>query len=186
MIREMNHGDIDLLLNIAPEIIRKYYRDRFRYPEEDVKAYINEHFSREIIADAVNNPSCKIYFVMEQNEIVSFFKLNFGKEYVNQYSTLSKLINYDGISDGIVELEFFGSRDNKKGQELKIIKSAIAVARKNGAAVVWMGIDEAAFWGDNEFKWLVCERKFNLTSVDKRVIQVGRTNRKDWVFAKVL
>ena len=100
--------------------------------EDDMKMYVQDRFSKKVIARALSNPESEFYFARLIEETIGYLKINFG-------NAQTDLKDSEGMEiERIYTLsEYFGKNVGKM-----LLDKALESARKKNAKYVWLGVWE--------------------------------------------
>ncbi|EIF39821.1 acetyltransferase (GNAT) domain protein [Streptococcus sp. SK643] len=76
MIRKVEMTDVEVLAKIA----KQTFRETFAHDntEEQLQEYFEEAYSLKTLSTELENPDSEIYFIMHEEEIAGFLKVNWG------------------------------------------------------------------------------------------------------------
>ena len=76
MIRKVEKADIGVLSKIA----KQTFRETFAHDntEEQLQEYFEEAYSLRTLSTELENPDSETYFIMHEEEIAGFLKVNWG------------------------------------------------------------------------------------------------------------
>ena len=77
MIRKVEMADVEVLAKIA----KQTFRETFAHDntEEQLQEYFEEAYSLRVLSTELENPDFETYFIMHEEEIAGFLKVNWGK-----------------------------------------------------------------------------------------------------------
>ena len=168
MIRKVEKADVGVLSQVA----KQTFRETFAHDntEEQLKEYFEDAYSLRVLSAELENPESATYFIMHEEEIAGFLKVNWGnaqteKELENAFEIqrLYVLQAYQGFVLGKQLFEF-----------------ALELAENNGFSWAWLGV-----WEHNTkaqaFYNRYCFEKFSQHS-----FMVGQKVDTDWLLKKKL
>ena len=130
MIRKVEMPDVEVLAKIA----KQTFRETFAHDntEEQLQEYFEEAYSLRTLSTELENPDSETYFIMHEEEIAGFLKVNWGnaqteRELENAFEIqrLYVLQTYQGFGLGKQLFEF-----------------ALELAENNGFSWAWLGVWE--------------------------------------------
>ena len=76
MIRKVEMADVEVLAKIA----KQTFRETFAHDntEEKLQEYFEEAYSLRVLSSELENPESETYFIMHEEEIAGFLKVNWG------------------------------------------------------------------------------------------------------------
>ena len=138
--------------------------------EEDMQMYLNESFSTQKLTQELTNGNTEFYFVVNNDEIIGYLKVNFmGSQTELKYN---KSLEIERI---YVAKEFYGK---KVGQML--YEKAVQIAKKINAEYIWLGV-----WEKN-LRALSFYRKNGFVAFDKHIFKLGNDNQTDIMMKVIL
>ncbi len=116
----------------------KTFYDAFGPPvntEENIQSYLREKFTLEIITKELQNPSSQFYFVILDNEISGYIKLN------------SKDAQTEQVHGNGIEIERIYVVKEHQGKKIGqiLFEKSLQVAKEKKAAFIWLGV-----WDQNQ------------------------------------
>ncbi|MRX39611.1 GNAT family N-acetyltransferase [Flavobacterium sp. LC2016-23] len=160
-IRRVTLDDIDQLQQIG----RQTFSETFSgyNSEEDMKKYLDEHFSKEKLTVELHNTNSEFYFAVLDDTVIGYLKLNFGESQTELKD--SKALEIERI---YVPKEYHGQ---SVGQAL--YEKAIQVAKNKNVNYVWLGV-----WEENH-RALRFYKKNGFTAFDKHIFRLGNDEQTD-------
>lgn len=160
-IRKITLNDIDRLQQIG----RQTFSETFSgyNSEEDMKKYLDEHFSIEKLTIELHNPDSEFYFAVLNDIVIGYLKLNFGESQTELKD--SKALEIERI---YVPKEYHGQSVGQVFYE-----KAIQVARHKEVDYVWLGV-----WEENH-RALRFYKKNGFTEFDKHIFRLGNDEQTD-------
>jgi diamine N-acetyltransferase len=131
--------------------------------EENMKKYLDEVFSREKLADELNNPGAEIYLALLDGQVIGYLKLNFG-------ASQTELKD-----DRAIEIERIYVSKNFHGKMVgqKLYDKAIEIARQKNAEYIWLGV-----WEENP-RAIHFYKKNGFAAFDKHIFKLGNDEQTD-------
>ena len=160
-IKKVTLNDIDQLQKIG----RQTFYETFSVvnTEENLKKYLDEGFSIEILTAELNNKNSEFYFAKLDNNVIGYLKLNFGQSQTELQD--DKALEIERI---YVLKEFHGKN---VGQLL--YDKAIQIAREKSADYMWLGV-----WEENP-RAINFYKKNGFVEFDKHVFKLGNDKQTD-------
>ena len=168
MIRKVEIADVEVLAKIA----KQTFRETFAHDntEEQLQEYFEETYSPRVLSTELENPDSETYFIMHEEEIAGFLKVNWGnaqteRELENAFEIqrLYVLQTYQGFGLGKQLFEF-----------------ALEHAEKNGFSWAWLGV-----WEHNT-KAQVFYYRYGFEKFSQHRFMVGQKVDTDWLLKKKL
>ena len=168
MIRKVEMPDVEVLAKIA----KQTFRETFAHDntEEQLQEYFEEAYSLRVLLTELENPESETYFIMHEEEIAGFLKVNWGnaqteRELENAFEIqrLYVLQTYQGFGLGKQLFEF-----------------ALEHAEKNGFSWAWLGV-----WEHNT-KAQVFYYRYGFEKFSQHRFMVGQKVDTDWLLKKKL
>lgn len=154
-------NDIDQLQKIGKQTFSETFSGD--NSEEDMKKYLDEHFSIEKLTNELNNSDSEFYFAVLDNTVIGYLKLNFGESQTE-------------LKDGeALEIERIYVPKEYHGQSVGqvLYEKAIQVARHKDVNYVWLGV-----WEENH-RALNFYKKNGFTAFDKHIFRLGNDEQTD-------
>ena len=168
MIRKVEIADVEVLAKIA----KQTFRETFAHDntEEQLKEYFEDAYSLRVLSAELENPESATYFIMHEEEIAGFLKVNWGnaqteKELENAFEIqrLYVLQAYQGFVLGKQLFEF-----------------ALELAENNGFSWAWLGV-----WEHNT-KAQAFYNRYGFEKFSQHRFMVGQKVDTDWLLKKKL
>ena len=168
MIRKVEMPDVEVLAKIA----KQTFRETFAHDntKEQLQEYFEETYSLRVLSTELENPESETYFIMHEEEIAGFLKVNWGnaqteRELENAFEIqrLYVLQTYQGFGLGKQLFEF-----------------ALEHAEKNGFSWAWLGV-----WEHNT-KAQVFYYRYGFEKFSQHRFMVGQKVDTDWLLKKKL
>ena len=168
MIRKVDMADVELLAKIA----KQTFRETFAHDntEEQLQEYFEEAYNLRVLSTELEDPDSETYFIMHEEEIAGFLKVNWGnaqteRELENAFEIqrLYVLQTYQGFGLGKQLFEF-----------------ALEHAEKNGFSWAWLGV-----WEHNT-KAQVFYYRYGFEKFSQHRFMVGQKVDTDWLLKKKL
>lgn len=168
MIRKVEIADVEVLAKIA----KQTFRETFAHDntEEQLQEYFEEAYNLRVLSTELENPESETYFIMHEEEIAGFLKVNRGnaqteRELENAFEIqrLYVLQTYQGFGLGKQLFEF-----------------ALEHAEKNGFSWAWLGV-----WEHNT-KAQEFYNRYGFEKFSQHRFMVGQKIDTDWLLKKKL
>jgi ribosomal protein S18 acetylase RimI-like enzyme len=150
---------------LLQEIGRKTFAERFSSSnsKENMEKYLEEGFSLSKLQGEIDDPNAEFYFVMQDNNIIGYLKLNIG-----QSQTEIKNDNALEIERIYVLTEFHGQNI---GQQL--FEKALERAHAQKVDFIWLGV-----WEENK-RAIQFYTKNGFIAFDKHIFKLGDEEQSD-------
>ena len=168
MIRKVEIADVEVLAKLA----KQTFRETFAHDntEEQLQEYFEEAYNLRVLLTELEDPDSESYFIMHEEEIAGFLKVNWGnaqteRELDNAFEIqrLYVLQTYQGFGLGKQLFEF-----------------ALEHAEKNGFSWAWLGV-----WEHNT-KAQAFYNRYGFEKFSQHSFLVGQKVDTDWLLKKKL
>ena len=168
MIRKVEIADVEVLA----KIVKQTFRETFAHDntEEQLQEYFEDAYNLRVLSTELENPDSETYFIMHEEEIAGFLKVNWGnaqteRELENAFEIqrLYVLQTYQGFGLGKQLFEF-----------------ALEHAEKNGFSWAWLGV-----WEHNT-KAQAFYNQYGFEKFSQHRFMVGQKVDTDWLLKKKL
>ena len=168
MIRKVEKADVEVLAKIA----KQTFRETFAHgnTEEQLQECFEEAYNLRVLSTELEDPDSETYFIMHEEEIAGFLKVNWGnaqteRELENAFEIqrLYVLQTYQGFGLGKQLFEF-----------------ALEHAEKNGFSWAWLGV-----WEHNT-KAQAFYNRYGFEKFSQHRFLVGQKVDTDWLLKKKL
>ena len=168
MIRKVEIADVKVLAKLA----KQTFRETFAHDntEEQLQEYFEEAYNLRVLSTELENPESETYFIMHEEEVAGFLKVNWGnaqteRELENAFEIqrLYVLQTYQGFGLGKQLFEF-----------------ALEHAEKKGFSWAWLGV-----WEHNT-KAQVFYYRYGFEKFSQHRFMVGQKVDTDWLLKKKL
>lgn len=168
MIRKVEKADVEVLAKIA----KQTFRETFAHgnTEEQLQECFEEAYNLRVLSTELEDPDSETYFIMHEEEIAGFLKVNWGnaqteRELENAFEIqrLYVLQTYQGFGLGKQLFEF-----------------ALEHAEKNGFSWAWLGV-----WEHNT-KAQAFYNRYGFEKFSQHRFMVGQKVDTDWLLKKKL
>ncbi|WP_049502912.1 GNAT family N-acetyltransferase [Streptococcus oralis] len=168
MIRKVEIADVEVLAKLA----KQTFRETFAHDntEEQLQEYFEEAYNLRVLLTELEDPDSESYFIMHEEEIAGFLKVNWGnarteRELENAFEIqrLYVLQTYQGFGLGKQLFEF-----------------ALELAENNGFSWAWLGV-----WEHNT-KAQAFYNRYGFEKFSQHRFMVGQKVDTDWLLKKKL
>ena len=168
MIRKVEIADVEVLAKLA----KQTFRETFAHDntEEQLQEYFEEAYNLIVLSTELEDPDSESYFIMHEEEIAGFLKVNWGnaqteRELENAFEIqrLYVLQTYQGFGLGKQLFEF-----------------ALEHAENNGFSWAWLGV-----WEHNT-KAQAFYNRYGFEKFSQHRFMVGQKVDTDWLLKKKL
>lgn len=154
------------------EVCRETYYDTFGAVnrEEDIQAYMDDAYSRDVLVAELENPESEVYFLKDEMEIAGYLKLNTGAAQTEY------------VADNTLEIQRIYVRANRKrrGYGSRLMAFSLERAREKECQSVWLGV-----WEPNQSA-LAFYKSHGFRHVGEHHFQMGDTVDTDYIYLKDL
>lgn len=133
--------------------------------EENMRDYLQESFSKEAFEREFDHPESEFHIIIENSEIVGYFKIN-----MNSAQTEDTYPNSLEI-----ERIYVTSRLKGQGVGRQMIKRSKQIALEKNLDFIWLGV-----WEQNP-KAIAFYEKMGFQPIDKHVFQLGKDAQTDLI-----
>ena len=168
MIRKVEIADVEVLAKIAKQTFRETFAQG--NTEEQLQEYFEEAYNLRVLSTELEDPDSETYFIMHEEEIAGFLKVNWGnaqteRELENAFEIqrLYVLQTYQGFGLGKQLFEF-----------------ALGLAENNGFSWAWLGV-----WEHNT-KAQAFYNRYGFEKFSQHSFMVGQKVDTDWLLKKKL
>lgn len=138
--------------------------------EENMSKYLEEGFADEKLIAELNDDNSEFYFAIQDNEVIGYLKINFGK-------SQTELQDEKGIEiERIYVLKEFHGKNI--GQIL--FEKAIEISKQKNADYVWLGV-----WEENP-RAINFYKKNGFVEFDKHIFKLGDDEQIDIMMKLIL
>ena len=168
MIRKVEIADVEVLAKLA----KQTFRETFAHDnmEEQLQEYFEETYNLRVLSTELENPESETYFIMHEEEIAGFLKVNWGNA-----QTERELENAFEIQRLYVLQTFQGF-----GLGKQLFEFALEHAEKNGFSWAWLGV-----WEHNT-KAQAFYNQYGFEKFSQHRFMVGQKVDTDWLLKKKL
>jgi GNAT superfamily N-acetyltransferase len=129
-IEKVAPAEVLVLQRFAEKTFLDTYADQ--NTEGDMVKYLAEHFNKELLSIELISADVEYYFAKIEEEIVGYFKLNFGQAQT------------EIVDEAAAEIEriYAAKQYHGKGVGKVLFEGAIEVAKERNASFIWLGVWE--------------------------------------------
>jgi len=160
-IKKVTLNDIERLQQIGRQTFSETFSSS--NTEENMNTYLAEGFSNEKLKEELNSENSEFYFVLSENEVIGYLKINFGQSQTELQDDTA--LEIERI---YVLKEFHGK---KVGQVL--YEKAIEIAKQKNCDYVWLGV-----WEENP-RAINFYKKNGFVEFDKHIFKLGDDEQTD-------
>ena len=167
-VRPVTVDDVEKLSEISRETFKTTF-DPYTAPDDMVK-FLNEDYNVEILTKEIENPNSRFFFLMVEDDVAGYLKVNVGDAQTEQ------------VKDNAFEIQriYLREKFQHRGLGLVLIKYAEELARKEAKDYMWLGVYEKNYNAQKFYK------KDGFKRVGQHVFQVGDDPQIDYLLAKKL
>lgn len=153
-------------------ISRETFADTFAAftAPQDMARFLKEDYERQKLINEINNPDSRFFFLMVQNEVAGYLKINVGAAQTEH------------LKENALEVEriYLRKKFQHQGLGLALIKLAEKIARQENYAYIWLGVYEKNYNAQRFYK------RDGFQRVGQHVFQVGSDPQTDYLLLKKL
>lgn len=167
-IKPINVSDVQQLQKISRETFKVTF-DPFTAPD-DMKRFLQEDYETEKLVNELNNPDSRFFFLMVENEVAGYLKINVGDAQTEH------------LKENALEVEriYLRTAFQHRGLGNVLLDYAEEIARKEGRAYIWLGVYEKNINAQHFYK------RHGFEKVSQHTFQVGSDPQTDWLLLKKL
>ncbi|SHH07841.1 GNAT family N-acetyltransferase [Flagellimonas flava] len=156
-------SDLDALVQISQDTFRAAF-EKDNDPK-DFEAYMSSAFNKVRLSEELGNADSLFYFVLEDNHLVGYFKLNLGEAQT------------DVKDPNAMELEriYVQSSHQGKGIGAAMLHKVVALARNRALDYLWLGV-----WERNPGAIRFYER-YGFQKFGTHPYYIGKDKQTDWL-----
>ena len=168
MIRKVEVAEVEVLARLA----KQTFRETFAHDntEEQLQEYFEEVYSLRTLSTELENPDSETYFIMREEEIAGYLKVNWGSA-----QTERELEDAFEIQRLYVLQKFQGF-----GLGKQLFEFALELAENNGFSWAWLGV-----WEGN-LKAQAFYNRYGFEKFSQHRFMVGQKVDTDWLMRKKL
>lgn len=169
-IAPITAGQLDILVQLEQQTFTETFDGV--YTPEDLRAFLLDKKSKEVLAAEMNAPGALFFLVWYEQQPAGFLKLNLHKQPDNNGPLPAPVIEVEKI---YVLQQFQGMRLGKL-----LIEHSFQVARDNKAKTIWLGV-----WEHNH-KAIRFYQQQGFEKFGEHIFQIGNQADTDWLMKKQL
>ena len=167
-IKPITTSDVEKLQKVSRETFKATF-DPYTAPNDMVR-FLEEDYETVKLVKEIENPNSRFYFLMVQNEIAGYLKINVGDAQTEH------------LRENALEVEriYLRSSFQHRGLGNVLLDFAEKTARKEGKDYMWLGVYEKNVPAQHFYK------RHGFSKVSQHTFQVGSDPQTDWLLVKKL
>ncbi|KAA8810842.1 GNAT family N-acetyltransferase [Lactobacillus crispatus] len=167
-IKPITTSDVEKLQKVSRETFKATF-DPYTAPN-DMARFLEEDYETVKLVKEIENPNSRFYFLMVQNEIAGYLKINVGDAQTEH------------LRENALEVEriYLRSSFQHCGLGNVLLDFAEKTARKEGKDYMWLGVYEKNVPAQHFYK------RHGFSKVSQHIFQVGSDPQTDWLLVKKL
>lgn len=167
-IKPITTSDVEKLQKVSRETFKATF-DPYTAPNDMVR-FLEEDYETVKLVKEIENPNSRFYFLMVQNEIAGYLKINVGDAQTEH------------LRENALEVERIYLRSNfqHRGLGNVLLDFAEKTAREEGKDYMWLGVYEKNAPAQHFYK------RHGFSKVSQHTFQVGSDPQTDWLLVKKL
>ena len=167
-IKPITTSDVEKLQKVSRETFKATF-DPYTAPNDMVR-FLEEDYETVKLAKEIENPNSRFYFLMVQNEIAGYLKINVGDAQTEH------------LRENALEVEriYLRSSFQHRGLGNVLLDFAEKTAREEGKDYMWLGVYEKNVPAQHFYK------RHGFSKVSQHTFQVGSDPQTDWLLVKKL
>ncbi|OCX10169.1 GNAT family N-acetyltransferase [Lactobacillus crispatus] len=167
-IKPITTSDVEKLQKVSRETFKATF-DPYTAPNDMVR-FLEEDYETVKLVKEIENPNSRFYFLMVQNEIAGYLKIN-----VEDAQT-------EHLRENALEVEriYLRSSFQHRGLGNVLLDFAEKTAREEGKDYMWLGVYEKNVPAQHFYK------RHGFSKVSQHTFQVGSDPQTDWLLVKKL
>lgn len=167
-IKPITTSDIEKLQKVSRETFKATF-DPYTAPNDMVR-FLEEDYETVKLVKEIENPNSRFYFLMVQNEIAGYLKINVGDAQTEH------------LRENALEVEriYLRSSFQHRGLGNVLLDFAEKTAREEGKDYMWLGVYEKNVPAQHFYK------RHGFSKVSQHTFQVGSDPQTDWLLVKKL
>lgn len=168
IIKPITTSDVEKLQKVSRETFKATF-DPYTAPNDMVR-FLEEDYETVKLVKEIENPNSRFYFLMVQNEIAGYLKIN-----VEDAQT-------EHLRENALEVEriYLRSSFQHRGLGNVLLDFAEKTAREEGKDYMWLGVYEKNVPAQHFYK------RHGFSKVSQHTFQVGSDPQTDWLLVKKL
>lgn len=167
-IKPITTSDVEKLQKVSRETFKATF-DPYTAPN-DMVHFLEEDYETVKLVKEIENPNSRFYFLMVQNEIAGYLKINVGDAQTEH------------LRENALEVEriYLRSSFQHRGLGNVLLDFAEKTAREEGKDYMWLGVYEKNVPAQHFYK------RHGFSKVSQHTFQVGSDPQTDWLLVKKL
>lgn len=167
-IKPITTSDVEKLQKVSRETFKATF-DPYTAPNDMVR-FLEEDYETVKLVKEIENPNSRFYFLMVQNEIAGYLKINVGDAQTEH------------LRENALEVEriYLRSSFQHRGLGNVLLDFAEKTAREEGKDYMWLGVYEKNAPAQHFYK------RHGFSKVSQHTFQVGSDPQTDWLLVKKL
>lgn len=167
-IKPITTSDVEKLQKVSRETFKATF-DPYTAPNDMVR-FLEEDYETVKLVKEIENPNSSFYFLMVQNEIAGYLKINVGDAQTEH------------LRENALEVEriYLRSSFQHRGLGNVLLDFAEKTAREEGKDYMWLGVYEKNVPAQHFYK------RHGFSKVSQHTFQVGSDPQTDWLLVKKL
>ena len=167
-IKPITTSDVEKLQKVSRETFKATF-DPYTAPNDMVR-FLEEDYETVKLVKEIENPNSRFYFLMVQNEIAGYLKINVGDAQTEH------------LRENALEVEriYLRSSFQHRGLGNVLLDFAEKTAREEGKDYMWLGVYEKNVPAQHFYK------RHGFSKVSQHTFQVGSDPQTDWLLVKKL
>lgn len=167
-IKPITTSDVEKLQKVSRETFKATF-DPYTAPNDMVR-FLEEDYETVKLVKEIENPNSRFYFLMVQNEIAGYLKINVGDAQTEH------------LRENALEVEriYLRSSFQHRGLGNVLLDFAEKTAREEGKDYMWLGVYEKKVPAQHFYK------RHGFSKVSQHTFQVGSDPQTDWLLVKKL
>lgn len=167
-IKPITTSDVEKLQKVSRETFKATF-DPYTAPNDMVR-FLEEDYETVKLVKEIENPNSRFYFLMVQNEIAGYLKINVGDAQTEH------------LRENALEVEriYLRSSFQHRGLGNVLLDFAEKTAREESKDYMWLGVYEKNVPAQHFYK------RHGFSKVSQHTFQVGSDPQTDWLLVKKL
>ena len=167
-IKPITTSDVEKLQKVSRETFKATF-DPYTAPNDMVR-FLEEDYETVKLVKEIENPNSRFYFLMVQNEIAGYLKINVGDAQTEH------------LRENALEVEriYLRSSFQHRGLGNVLLDFAEKTAREEDKDYMWLGVYEKNVPAQHFYK------RHGFSKVSQHTFQVGSDPQTDWLLVKKL
>lgn len=167
-IKPITTSDVEKLQKVSRKTFKATF-DPYTAPNDMVR-FLEEDYETVKLVKEIENPNSRFYFLMVQNEIAGYLKINVGDAQTEH------------LRENALEVEriYLRSSFQHRGLGNVLLDFAEKTAREEGKDYMWLGVYEKNVPAQHFYK------RHGFSKVSQHTFQVGSDPQTDWLLVKKL